>query len=582
MKRIRFDWALSIFLGFMIACWFGYFSMNPNNQPPFFALAADTKISGLAADATPDSADLLVTATTTANYKSTIAQVLGPGLADIRALTTTTNELILWNGTHYSQYVFGTGITVSGGTVQADGPLIDIANITATTGDILYWDGSDWVLFAIDSDGVLVGIGSGNIPELKSAGTGIVIQDATIEVAAVLIDIVNITATTGDILYWDGSDWNKVTIDTDGVILGIGSGNIPEVKAIGTGIVLQDATIEVSAKLKDISDLAIGSGELLYFDNVNLLRLYIGTNLAINGSTLEATAGAGDGDTLGALTATTGDMAYWTGTTWEVLVLDADDTILAVGTDIPVMKAIGTGIVIADATIEVAAPLIDIANITANTGDLLRWDGADWVQLAKGSAGYVLGATTSDIGYTNVLGIGTLDMGGGIVELPQGTAVANDGEVNFDFTDGSWVVQHGAAHAELGGSTDVVMAKLIHSFHGAYIEPDSIQAVLDNAPLVGIFSSEFPHGIIITDIIVCKADTSIGISYNVENWDTLLTINAATGTIDAIVLTTAEEQHHEDTITFDDITTDRYICIDLDGVDIPAFTIAILYYEPIT
>ena len=345
MKK-NLEIALLIVVGFLLAAWLG-FEANKRNQEPRLALAADTKISGLGADATPDSADYLVTQTTTANYKATIANVLGTPLNDIRGLTLNTNDVLLYNGTHLSDYVLGTGIAVSGGTIQAAASLIDIANITGVTGDILWWNGSDYVA------------------------------------------------------------------------------------------------------------------------------------------------------------------------------------------------------------------------------------------LALGGAGYLLKATTSGLGWSNTLGIGTLDMASGIFELPQGTAVANDGEINLDFTDGSMVVQHGAAHAELGASTDVVMAKLIHSFNGVYVEPDQLQLVNDDIALVGIHSSEFPHGIVITDIIVTKCDTATPYVLSIDNWNTLLTINATTATFDAVSMTTAEEEQEQDAITFSTVGAGQYIMIDLPATDIPYFTISVQYFEPI-
>lgn len=175
------------------------------------------------------------------------------------------------------------------------------------------------------------------------------------------------------------------------------------------------------------------------------------------------------------------------------------------------------------------------------------------------------------------------DFGGADFELPQASPAAPDadGEIELDFTDGSLVVQHGSAHAELGGSTDVVMGKLIHSFTATLAFPDLLQAEIDNWPLKAIESTQFPHGVVITDIHLKVSDMS-GYDLNVENWDDPNTINAGNGTIDNIVCTAhSQDENSEDTITYSTIAAGQIIMLDLPTTNVSWIYIQVEYYEPI-
>jgi hypothetical protein len=171
------------------------------------------------------------------------------------------------------------------------------------------------------------------------------------------------------------------------------------------------------------------------------------------------------------------------------------------------------------------------------------------------------------------------DFGGADLELPQGQTPDTDGDIDLDFTDGSVVIQHGSAHAELAASTDVVVGKLIKSFSATLGFPDSLQAEIDNWPLKTIDSTEFPHGIVVTAIRLTTSESST-YAVNVENWDDPTTINVANPTIDAIT-TSASTEAVETTITYSTIAAGQIIMLDLPTDDISWITIKVEYYEPI-
>lgn len=166
--------------------------------------------------------------------------------------------------------------------------------------------------------------------------------------------------------------------------------------------------------------------------------------------------------------------------------------------------------------------------------------------------------------------------------IPQASPAvpAVDGGVEIDFTDGTLVVQHGSAHAELASATDVVVGKLVKSFSATLAMPDDLQGEIDYWPLKHIKASEFPHGIVITEItMVVSENTSYTI--NVENWDDFDTINGANPTIDAVAYTAdTTGEVTEDAITYATIAAGQIIMLDLPTTDVGWVQIDVQYYEP--
>lgn len=177
---------------------------------------------------------------------------------------------------------------------------------------------------------------------------------------------------------------------------------------------------------------------------------------------------------------------------------------------------------------------------------------------------------------------GNQDFGGADLEIPQASpAVPNaDGEIEMDFTDGTLVIQHGSAHAELASATDVVIAKLIRSFNRTFGFPDTMQSEIDNWLFRRIDATEFPHGIVITSITLTVSENT-SYTINVENWDDNDTINGANGTIDSVAYTAdGTGEKIEDTITYSTIGAGQIIQIDLPTTNVGWINVQILYYEP--
>ena len=220
---------------------------------------------------------------------------------------------------------------------------------------------------------------------------------------------------------------------------------------------------------------------------------------------------------------------------------------------------------------------LDISAALGVTGIVILGDGGDNFSVASDGIDIsTAGAITNAAG---IVSTGDIDFGGADLELPQGQTPDTDGDVDLDFTDGSLVVQHGSAHAELAGATDVVMGKLIKSFSATIFAPDGVNDVIPVKPIV---AGEFPHGIVVTEIhMVVGTDSNYTI--DVENWDDFDTISAGNPSINSTAYTAGNNGEVTDSaITFATIAAGQIIMIDIPATDIDWVSITIYYYEPIS
>ncbi len=220
---------------------------------------------------------------------------------------------------------------------------------------------------------------------------------------------------------------------------------------------------------------------------------------------------------------------------------------------------------------------LDISAALGVTGIVVLGDGGDNFSVASDGIDIsTAGAITNAAG---IVSTGDIDFGGADLELPQGQTPDTDGDVDLDFTDGSLVIQHGSAHAELASATDVVMGKLIKSFSATIFAPDGVNDVIPVKPIV---SGEFPHGIVVTEVhMVVGTDTNYTI--DVENWDDFDTINVAQPSVNSTAYTSGNNGEVTDSaITFDTIAAGQIIMIDIPATDIDWVSITIFYYEPIS
>ena len=99
-----------------------------------------------------------------------------------------------------------------------DASLTDIANITSDTGDVLYFDGTNWLNLGIGTAGqVLTTNAGGTAPEWAAAGGGSTTFDALTDT-----DITGVSA--GATLYFDGTNWIDLPKGTAGQALVMNAG----------------------------------------------------------------------------------------------------------------------------------------------------------------------------------------------------------------------------------------------------------------------------------------------------------------------------------------------------------------------
>jgi hypothetical protein len=427
--------------------------------------------------------------------------------------------------------------------------------------------------------------------------TGIIFEGSTADTIETLLTVTDPTATdktitfqnvTGTVYVTGGTDVadadvvDALTLSTVSGAVDMGAATSLEVPNSATpttnaaGEIALDTTITDHQPLLQYYDggenmtvIAIDTSQLPALDNE-----IVKYDAASDKFVLEADAGAAGGDSI---------------SIDSVAVVDPD--FVSTG-DIDFVDTANT------VTANLNADVVDEAHIADNGIDSEHYnDGSiDLVHLAAGvyakdivTTSPVTGATDNvlvgaDSDVTIALDFTTnWDFSGGDLELPQASPAAPDadGEVEVDFTDGSVVVQHGSAHAELGTATDVVVGKLIKTWSATFATPDSLQSEIDNWMFKRIDASEFPHGVVITEVtLTVSSNTSYTI--NVENWDDFDTINGANPTIDAVAYTAdTTGEVTEDTITYGTIGAGQIIMIDLPTTDVSWINISIQYYEPI-
>ena len=462
----------------------------------------------------------------------------------------------------------GTAATVAGNLT-----LFDAGTLT------IYEDGDNFNITLICNSGEAVGLLTGGLD--ISAALGV----------------------TGIVVLGDGGD--NFSVASDGIDIDT-SGNITNAGTIASGVITVTGVINTSVGLDGVGavDLDYGSADVTdhTFISDGGTTIIDGDITAVGKDLGSATAEwndlflndggkiqlGNDQDVLLTHVADTGVLL--TGTTDEQLQFGDSGTYINQSTN-------GTLSLVGDIIVDVTAPNIKLAfdaaaylniatadggittisQVSDGTDEIRLGDGGDLISVASGNWDVSNAGVFS--GMTGITSTGDIDFGGADLELPQGQTPDTDGDVDLDFTDGSLVVQHGSAHAELASATDVVMGKLIKSFSATVFAPDGVNDVIPVKPIV---SGEFPHGIVVTEVhMVVGTDSNYTI--DVENWDDFDTINAGNPSINSTAYTSGNNGEVTDSaITYTTIAAGQIIMIDIPSTDIDWVSITIFYYEPIS
>ena len=276
--------------------------------------------------------------------------------------TLTSTNLLVGNGSNLA-----TGVALSGDATLANTGALTIADdavdgtdisiASEATGSTLYYDGTDWIQLGVGTAGQMLSVNAGaTAPEWTSATAGSLTN---------LSDVNTATATAGNFLLADGTDFESVALSGDATIAATGALTIADNSVDGT----------------DISIASEAAGDVTYFNGTDWVRLAKGTagqRLVMNTG---ATAPEWQSATAGSLTnlsdvntatATAGNFLLADGTDFESVALSGDATIAATG-----------ALTIADNSVDGT----DISIASEAAGDVTYFNGTDWVRLAKGTAG---------------------------------------------------------------------------------------------------------------------------------------------------------------------------------------------------
>ena len=172
--------------------------------------------------------------------------------------TLTSTNLLVGNGSNLA-----TGVALSGDATLANTGALTIADdavdgtdisiASEATGSTLYYDGTDWIQLGVGTAGQMLSVNAGaTAPEWTSATAGSLTN---------LSDVNTATATAGNFLLADGTDFESVALSGDATIAATGALTIADNSVDGT----------------DISIASEAAGDVTYFNGTDWVRLAKGT-----------------------------------------------------------------------------------------------------------------------------------------------------------------------------------------------------------------------------------------------------------------------------------------------------------------
>lgn len=253
-----------------------------------------------------------------------------------------------------------------------------------------------------------------------------------------LADIALLSPSAGDILYFDGTDWKKLTLGANGYYLKAGASapSWGEITPTSLGLVIGTNVQAWDAQLDDIAALSFTDGNIIVGNGTHWvaesgvtaqtsLGLVPGTNVQAWDAQLDTVAGW-----TAAQVATLGDIGTATTAADQFLYTTAADT-FAVGTvtatgrsilddvDVPAVQT--TLSLVPGTNIQAySANLTSLAALSATTGNLILGNAGDWSVLGIGTSGYVLrsnGTTAAWGANTSLVAPATITATGADVPL---------------------------------------------------------------------------------------------------------------------------------------------------------------------
>ena len=317
-------------------------------------------------------------------------------LSDVTITIPNVGDIIMWDGVSWDQTsldsAVGSAGYIKGITASNLEDLADVVETTITTGDVLRWNGTNWVnyadsAYATSAQGALADSATqpgDNISTLTNDSA--FISDITGESIGDLSDVTITAPGTGSILRHNGVGWIDIDMGTALGLEVLGSFGNVDTTGVTNGSLLQynsfsakwfDQSVStvlgfgVLDDLSDVTETAITSGDVLRWNGSAWVN-YADSNFAAASHThtaSEVTDFETEVDTIlggtqlselaGAISETANHIVFYDGAGWS-------------STTLPVL---------ATAFLELN-DLKDVVETTITTGDVLRWNGTNWVNYA--------------------------------------------------------------------------------------------------------------------------------------------------------------------------------------------------------
>jgi len=346
------------------------------------------------------------------------------GLSDVTIASAATGEVLRYNGSQWvdAQLAYSDLSNTPILVTDLDG-LSDVTITAAATGEVLRYNGSAWVDQQLDYSDLA------NTPTSLSDFTNDsgFITDITAEALGDLSNVVIPSPTTGDVLSYNGTNWvNSAAPPADisgssiNALNDVDTSTTPPTN--GQGLIWNNSTGQwepgsVSAgpvALDDLTDVTIGTpatGEVLRYDGASWVDAQLAYSDLSGTPSLAPVATSGDysdltnkptipaniddlGDVDTSTSApTTGQVLEWNGTNWiPATPTPGGVTSIIAGTGISVDQATGDVTITATGGGGGATAIDDLTDVDTttaapNVGQVLKWDGSNWIPGNDNSGG---------------------------------------------------------------------------------------------------------------------------------------------------------------------------------------------------
>ena len=367
-------------------------------------------------------------------------------LSDVNAGSPTANDSLVWNGSSWVPQA----VTGGSGSSTLDG-LTDTSITSIQSGQFLQWNSLDWVNITPTTDHI-------------AEGSNLYHTDARVDARIALADfgdLADVDMTTsapsiGDGLEWDGTNWvpttsaggnhafHQIAVAGEQVVEADSANDILELAegagiAITTDAVNDKITFTVDATADEIDD-ASTTNKFVTAGDITKLG-HISVTQAVDLDTMETTIGTNTGIALAAATAAntaSNDLSAHEGSienhddvTFSFTGLNRPNEAFIVWNDVSQRWE--------DQTISIdKCNDVDTATATPSVGDVLEWDGSNWVPTTPTTGGGGTNVHDTDSTFTNV---GDYDAGADIMDFTTTAITLAAGKI-YALINTGWAVSH--------------------------------------------------------------------------------------------------------------------------------------------